>query len=415
MKMVPCLLVFWFTVALGQVTLQFSTWETGALADYWPRKIAEFEAENPDIRIDLLLNPDQYESTILRLIAANSAPDVMQLFEVTVPVLAQQGNIIDLQPLIAEQAFDLDDFITSTLTLAHHGEGLYGLGSDVNPQILYYNADLFEAAGVALPDETWTWQDLLDAARALTADTNEDGRIDQWGAAWFWQPSGAWWVPALIQIWNNGGALYSDDLSETLLDSEAAIEAIEWWANLIHEERVSPNAVELGAANPNALFQQGRLAIYLDGTWNISSFEELPFTWDVAPIPANEAVEPTTFLHTSYYAISSTTQHPEAAWRWLSFITAPEAQTERSNLMRYLPTRESVNVTAPFLREDAPPASASLISDVLAKARMAPVAANNSRIIQIFERELTLVYLGEKQADQAMRDAAQEINRLLTP
>jgi multiple sugar transport system substrate-binding protein len=198
------------------------------------------------------------------------------------------------------------------------------------------------------------------------------------------------------------------------LDAPEAVEAIQWWADLIHTERVSPNAVEIGGSNPNALFQQGRLAIYIDGTWNIAGFEGLPFRWDVAAIPARAGVSPTTFLHASYYTISSTTRNPEAAWRWLSFIVAPEAQRERSSLMRYLPTRASVNAEAPFLRADAPPPNAALISNVLPTARMAPVAPNNTRIITVFERELTLVYLGEKTAEQAMSDAAREINQLLT-
>lgn len=412
-KLALLLASLWLSFSLAQVTIQFSTWEAGALADYWPAKIAEFEAANPDIKIDFLLNPDQYEPTILRLIAAGAAPDVMQLFEVTTPILAEQGSILDLRPFIAEHGFDVEDFIDSTLMLARFGEGLYGFGSDVNPQIMFYNIDLFEAAGIPLPDASWTWDDVLEAARALTADTDGDGRLDRWGVGWFWTPSSAWWVPAMIQIWNGGGDLFSEDLSRTRLDEPEAIAAIQWWADLIHSERVSPNAVEIGGSNPNALFQQGRLGIYLDGTWNIATFEDLPFRWDVAAIPAKPGVSPTTFLHASYYTISATTRHPEAAWRWLSFIVSPEAQRERSSLMRYLPTRASVNDEAPFLRTDAPPPSVELVSQVLPTARMAPVAPNHSRITQVFERELTLVYLGEKSAERAMQDAAREINRLL--
>lgn len=397
----------------GQVTIQFSTWEAGPLADYWPAKVQEFQRANPRVRIDLLVNPDQYEPTILRLIAANAAPDVMQLFEVTVPILAERGNLHDLNSLISLDRFDIEDFIGSTLSLARFRGGLYGLGSDVNPQIMYYNIDLFEQAGVPLPTAGWTWDDLVAAARAITRDTTGDGRLDRWGVGWWWLPSGAWWVPALIQIWNNGGDMYAADLSRTRLNEPAAIQALQRWSDLIHRDRVSPNASEIGGSNVNALFQQGRLGIYLDGTWNIASFENLPFRWDVAPIPAAPGVQRTTFLHTSYYSISRSTRNLEASWSWLQFIVDRDAQQWRSSNLRYLPTRQSVNVQAPFVRADRPPRNARLISDVLPSARMATVAPNNDRIIQVFERELTLVYLGEKTAQQAMTDAAREINNLL--
>lgn len=397
--------------ALAQTTIQFSTWDSGPLADYWTSKITEFEAAHPDIRINHLLNPDQYESKIFTLIAADSAPDVMALFEVTTPLLAERGNLVDLNTLIDHDPdFDLTDFVPTTLELAQLDESLYGLGSDVNPQILYYNADLFAAAGVPLPTPDWTWEDLRDAAEKLTLETNEQG-VKQWGVGWYWQPSGAWWVPAIIQIWNNGGDFYNEDRTEVLVNQSAAVEALQYWADMI-PAGVSPSAINLGGTTPAALFQQGRLAMYLDGTWNIASFQELPFEWDIVPIPGN--VEDTTFLHASYYGISSQSENPEAAWRWLKFLVSSEIQFDRSELVRYIPTRVSVDRTKPYVREGAPPASASILGDIVNTARMAPVAPNNNRLLQVFERELTLLYLGEKTAQEAMDTAAQEMNRLIS-
>lgn len=394
--------------AIAQTTIQFSTWDSGPLADYWASKIAEFEASNPDIKIKHLLNPDQYESKIFTLIAANSAPDVMALFEVTTPLLAERDNLVDLVPLIeADPDFDLSDFTPTTLELAKANGGLYGLGSDVNPQILYYNADMFTAAGISFPTPDWTWADVKSAAEKLSSDADGGKR---WGVGWFWQPSGAWWVPAIIQIWNNGGHFYSADRTQTLVDQPAAVEALQYWADMI-TDGISPGAVDLGGTTPAALFQQGRLGMYLDGAWNVASFQDVPFAWDIAPIPGN--VEHTTFLHASYYAISSQSSHPEEAWRWLKFLVSAEIQRDRSELVRYIPTRISVDSEKPYVREDAPPLSAALLGDIVSTARMAPVAPNNNRLLQVFERELTLLYLGEKTAQQAMDTAAEEMNRLI--
>ena len=397
--------------ASAQTTIQFSTWDSGPLADYWSSKITEFEAKNPDIKIDHLINPDQYESKIFTLIAADSAPDVMALFEVTTPLLTERGNLVNLNSFIEDDPdFDLTDFVPSTLELAEYNGGLYGLGSDVNPQILYYNTDLFEAAGVPLPKADWTWEDLKGAAEKLTIENNENG-VEQWGVGWFWQPSGAWWVPAIIQIWNNGGDFYNEERAEVLVNEPAAVGALQYWADMI-ADGLSPGATDLGGTTPAALFQQGRLAMYLDGTWNIASFQEVPFEWDIAPIPGN--VEDTTFLHASYYGISSQSENPEAAWRWVKFLVSPEIQLDRSELVRYIPTRASVDASKPYVKEDAPPTNASILGNVVSTARMAPVAPNNNRLLQVFERELTLLYLGEKSAQEAMDTAAQEMNRLIS-
>ena len=89
--------------------------------------------------------------------------------------------LLNLQPYIdADPAF-LEGIYPGPLATYKRPDGYYGLPRDFQTIVLFYNKDLFDAAGVAYPTDDWTLQDLRDAAQKLTVDKDGDGVNDQWG------------------------------------------------------------------------------------------------------------------------------------------------------------------------------------------------------------------------------------------
>ena len=97
------------------------------------------------------------------------------------PDYQSRDVLLDLKPFIDRDGYDLTQLADQGVADFTTAGGQYGLPRDLNVIALYYNKAMFDAAGVAYPDDTWDWAKLVDAAKKLTKDTDGDGTMDQWG------------------------------------------------------------------------------------------------------------------------------------------------------------------------------------------------------------------------------------------
>ena len=105
---------------------------------------------------------------------------------------------------------------------------LYAMPYAFVMSVLHYNKDMFDAAGVAYPTDDWTWDELLEAAKALTKDFDGDGKIDQWGL--YFKPD-YYVLDAMIYAF--GGRVLSEDLTQVMLDSDEAEAAVQFLVDLM--------------------------------------------------------------------------------------------------------------------------------------------------------------------------------------
>ncbi|NIR00161.1 MAG: extracellular solute-binding protein, partial [Gemmatimonadales bacterium] len=130
-----------------------------------------FEVEHPGIRVEVVNEPgDRAMDKLQAMVAAGNPPDVMSIHGAFFTPLAAKGALLDLDPLIAEDpTFDLEDFYPALVELCRHEGKLFSLPRYTSVYVLFYNRDLFDGAGLRYPEETWTWDDYLAAARKLTS------------------------------------------------------------------------------------------------------------------------------------------------------------------------------------------------------------------------------------------------------
>ena len=299
-----------------EVSLRFVIWDENQLA-MQEQLAAEFTAINPHITIDIDVIPwADYWTAVQTAVAGGDAHDVMWMNGSNLPLFASNGILLPIDDLVERDAYDLSAYPQSLIDLYTLDGGLYGLSKDFDTIGLYYNVGMFDAAGVDYPDDTWTWDDLKRAARALTTD-------DEWGfAATLWAQ-----MVVFDLIGQNGGQVLSDDGMHVLYGTPEACQALQFLYSF-HEEGISPDQITLDTTNQWDLFSAQRVAMMYEGSWIANAWSELEFPVDVAPLPAGK--QRSNIIHGLAYVIVASTEHPEAAWEFVKYLGSEEAHVIQS-------------------------------------------------------------------------------------
>ena len=306
-----------------QVTISYACWDSNqakliqTLAD-------EFEAENPNIKIDIQVNGwADYWTALEAAGTGGSLPDTFWMHSNNIYYYGSNDQLLDLTDYIAN---------TDLVDLANYPQGLddiynidgkqYAIPKDYDTIALWYNKTLFDEAGISYPDDTWTWDDLKEAARKLTKD---DG--SQYGfCAGLHNQEGYYNF-----VYQNGGEIITDD-KKSGYDEDATVKGIEEYFSYV-KEGISPEIYD-DQARAEAI-ENGLCAMGLFGSWNLSGFASTDFmteNFDCAVLPASNDGNRATIFNGLGNAIAATTEHPDEAWKWVEFLSSKEGQERQAEL-----------------------------------------------------------------------------------
>jgi multiple sugar transport system substrate-binding protein len=279
--------------------------------------IAAFEDANPDILVQLeAVAGRDYYTRLLTQLAAKDAPDLMQIGDDAVPNFVSKGAFLPLDDFIAsDYPLDLSIYLPGVVTPGTFDGKTYLLPKDFSPLGVYYNKKLFDEAGVAYPEEGWTWDDLITTAQALTKDTDGDGQTDVWGIQLpaSWTTGFEYWIAAA------GGSLISEDGKQFVgyMDSPEVIDAVTFYRDLYHTYKVAPPPADMSLfGGGNSQFDNGQAAMRLFGRWPQAGYKTNP-NIDLGIVGPPAGAKRANVLFWGGFGISSTSQAPEAAWRFL--------------------------------------------------------------------------------------------------
>jgi multiple sugar transport system substrate-binding protein len=307
-----------------KMILRVGTGDSGEGLNPHQEIIARFEEENPDILVQLeAVAGRDYYTRLLTQIAANDAPDIMQIGDDAVPMFVDKGSFLPLDAFI-NGAYPLETgiYLPGVLEPGQWQGQQWLLAKDFTPLGVYYNKKLFDQYGVEYPKDGWTWNDLLDKAKALTQDEDGDGKADVWGIQLTanWTTGFEYWVAAA------GGRLISEDGTQFVgyMDSPETMEAVQFFADLYNIHQVAPPPTDFSLwAGGNAEFDNGKAAMRLFGRWPQAGYKDNPnIDLGVTGAPAGEVRA--NILFWGGFGIFSGTQHPEAAWRFLSYYVGEQ-------------------------------------------------------------------------------------------
>jgi multiple sugar transport system substrate-binding protein len=305
------------------------------LHEFTEDHVNEFEADNPGISLEVL------EADLTRffaMYAAGTPPDLLRVQAPSIPQYLARNMLLDLTPFFeASDILRLDDLAPANnyyragdpLSV---GQGpIYGMVKDFSPDhTIFANTQLFEDAGVPVPDDTQalTYDEIEDISREITTFVGD--RLEVLGYAY---ETG--WVDRFImnKLAETGENIFSADFTQLVIrDNEAAYEAGRYYYDLAQER------LTLSVINPSPTdwfgndFTQGTLAMAQYGFWFGAMAESEITEGDVImlPGPTWTGVRRNPTVTATGMIISRPTNVPQAAWRVFEYYNGEEPALERA-------------------------------------------------------------------------------------
>jgi multiple sugar transport system substrate-binding protein len=413
------------------VTIRYALWDTNQLPPY-TECAARFEEQNPNIHIEIeQLGWADYWTGITTGFVSGTTPDVFTNHLAKYPEMVALEQIMDIQPLVERDGVPTDIYYPGLADLWTRDGGRYGLPKDWDTVAVVYNADMLEAAGIdpAIMDE-WTWNPddggtFEQVVAQLSIDENgnnglspdfdpenvavyglqtvSDGGVSPYGQTeWsmFAVPNGF--------VFNNG--VWGD---EYYYDDPALADTIQWLVDLWLVKGFSPPYEEARGLGKQAMFQSGRVAMVIDGSWTIGSYLSSEFPVGFGRLPAGPEGRSSMFNGLAD-SIWVGTEHPEEAWEWVKFLASPECEmivgesgvvfpAIREAAEASLAVREEMGVDVSAFVEQANEEGGTFLF---------PIADYAGEITTIMNETMDSIALGQVDAATGLAAANEEVNSL---
>ncbi|HXF62751.1 MAG TPA: sugar ABC transporter substrate-binding protein [Caldilineaceae bacterium] len=400
----------------AEVPLRYMLWEQNQVPAV-EQQIAAFKERNPAIAIEIQLVPwDQYWDKLWTSLAGGGAPDTFWLNMANFKPLAYRGTLLSQQTYLDAQADLQTDWDTNfdALKAAYTYEGeAFSWPRDYDTIAIAVNLDLLAEAGLEYPSEenefrAWDWPTIRSYAEQLTKQ--EGGRTSQFGLLARNTEQEGWfnWV------YSNGGSYFNEDLTKCTINEPPAVEALREYA-AYRIDGLSPGAEALQSQDSADMFFSGRIAMSISGSWDIGFFNErmTNFAYDLVPIPYAPTGQSICMIHGLGNTIDKNTQHPDEAFEWVSFLGSKDGSAILGNTGTVIPSRRD---TADLWFDPSfPPPHRQIFLDWTDKSAFRPTTAEpaSSEWQKILIDQMTLVMEQGKDVQQAMDEAAQQIDALL--
>lgn len=355
-----------------EVTLQL--FGDPAEVDGYRQLVSVFEAKNPDVKVRLIPIGKQKDhmAKLTTGFSGGTPPDIFLLNYRRFGQFAGKGVLEPLGARLAKSTVLREENLYEPATEAFRFNGqLMCVPQNVSSLVVYYNRGLFQRLGVPLPKPGWTWVDFQDAAKALTRDTDGDGRNDLHGLGI--EPALGRLAPF---VWQAGGDVVDDvqHPHRIALTEAPALEALRFILTLQRVYRVTPSLEEAKSENHEARFAAGRLGMLLNSRRLVPTLRAVKdLDWDVAPLPMHPTTKAdTTILHSDAYCMPASSNVKDAAFRFVEFALGPEGAERVARTGRTVPSLKSVAESPAFLDPNARPASARVFLDSIAHMRRLP-------------------------------------------
>lgn len=152
-----------------QVTLTYWQHSSAARDEMMTKLVAQFEAENPDIKVNCEFVPEaDYTQKLIPSLATDTAPDVFQVQSGMVSKLAEAGSIQPLDETVMSTEMIEEEFVAAATDGLKYEDKYYGMPTDMQTILCFWNKDLAAEAGLDAEKGPQTWDEFFDWARAMT-------------------------------------------------------------------------------------------------------------------------------------------------------------------------------------------------------------------------------------------------------
>lgn len=317
------------------VQIRFATWDSEDSLTLQQALVDKFNSQQKDIVVTLEAYGDQYDTKIAAGMGAKDAPDVMYMWNYP----AYKDALEPLDSYIEKEGAAYKDNFYEALWNYNMADGkILGLPVGYTTHVMYYNKDLFDAKGVEYPKAGWTWDDVRAIAEKLTDEADSTK-----GLAFSGKPDP---FDFEMYLWSNGTA-YVDDKGtlEGNLNSKESVEVFTMFQDML-KDGIAITSEGSGSTE----FKTGKLGMFVNGSWSISSLKEAGINFGLAELPIFPGKKGVSIVSSSGVSMSKDSKNKEAAFEFMKFWTGETANLDR--IEYEMPVLKSV-VTSQKLNENA--------------------------------------------------------------
>ena len=265
----------------GKTRLTFQIWDV-AQRESMQAICDAYTAKNPDVTIEVQVTSwNEYWTKLEAAAESNTMPDIFWMHTNQILYYSDFGMLADVTDLYNDVEADYyqNHFSEISIGNAQGSNGrMYGVPKDKDNIFLVYNKEMFDAAGVAYPDENWTWDDLTAASAQIYDKTGKYGFMayndDQMG---YWS-----------FVYQAGGCILTEDKTKAGFDQPGTKKGMEFYVGM-QDNDWCPKQAYFAETAPGTAFFSEIGSMYIEGNWELMNkcinFPNMDGKWDIAPMP----------------------------------------------------------------------------------------------------------------------------------
>ncbi len=386
------------------ITFVFLTSSQDKAEAYWQQVVSDFEAQNPDLGVNLIItNWTDGPPMIAQMVAAGRVPELAKVSTRSLPqyVFAGHAEPIDdyMSPEFREQ------FYPRLMEEGTQYQGrTFGVPIAYTTRALYYNKDIFAQAGIT--EAPKTWEDLREAAIKIGQLPSDVAGFGLQGDKKHVETSTYFYY----FLWGNGGNALTPDGVRASFNSPEGLEALTFLQTLIEEGGTQSDPTAYNRKALEDAFVRGEIAMVItfNGLAKRLASEAPDMNYGITEIPYN--TQPVSLAVTDSLILFKNASHKSEAWRFVEFMYQDKYRLKAFQWEGILPEKRTLEGEAAVA--DDP--TINFFVSLEPFARFEPLNVRSADIASIVADELAQVYLGDKDAATALDDAAARANELLS-
>ncbi len=312
---------------------------SGVIERFKERMLKE---RNLEVEVKILTAPHKgYHEKLIAALAAGTVIDVLWVRPDMISEMVEAGYLLDLTPYV-EKWPDWAKFYKVSKDMVTYKGKVYAVPNDAAIVLIYYRKDIFRKAGLPVPWQPKTWTDVLEAAKVIKEKVPEVK-----------VPLSPYYGGEIqIPIYSAGGTIYDPSDDKFIVKSKEILFLFKVYYDAFYTYGVTPKEMILEKWDTRKLFQEGKLAIMVDGTWCYTEkwgpgmAYEIPNRDEVvgyAYIPSSGgpgAPEYVVAVRDYSWAVGANSKNPELAFELIKELVSPDIMANWGYKTSHLVVRE---------------------------------------------------------------------------
>lgn len=384
-----------------EASIEFAAWES----DFdWDAVIAGFNEKYPNITVQVTKSPFKDFFTRLQTQASgDNLPDAFMMNGPNFQLYASNDIIVPFDKAVEDGELDFGNYPEAMEQLYTYEGTPYAVPTSYDSIGLWYNQDLFEKAGVEVPTEDWTWEDLHETSKEISEALKDEGVYGFAGGAYnqelFYN-----------LIFQAGGAVLNEDATDAQYSSDGSREALQFLRDMV-EDGSSPSIQTTADTSPDELFKSGKAAMVYGGSFRVQGYVDSAVGESIQVVPLPKGKERGVVLHGGAVVASASSENAAAAAAFAVYHGSQEGQQiigeSGASIPAYQGTEQAYIDAHPEYDLQIFPESAEEYGFPY------PVSANTQAWLEVESDMIPKILAGDLSVEEGTTQLDEKINALL--